>query len=58
MNRVITECDYVIRAAPLGDIAACTRRPLDALASTIIGTQHVLDAVAASTRVQRLVFVS
>ncbi|MEU4296664.1 NAD-dependent epimerase/dehydratase family protein [Kitasatospora aureofaciens] len=58
MNRVITECDYVIHAAALADVAACTRQPLDAIDSNIIGTQHVLDAVAASPRVQRMVFVS
>ncbi|MFJ2806519.1 NAD-dependent epimerase/dehydratase family protein [Kitasatospora sp. NPDC087271] len=58
MNRVIAECDYVIHAAALADVAACTRLPLDAIDSNIIGTQHVLDAVASSPRVQRMVFVS
>ncbi|MFD9794074.1 NAD-dependent epimerase/dehydratase family protein [Streptomyces sp. NPDC059070] len=58
MPTVVPGCDYVIHAAALADVAACTRRPLDAIATNIIGTQHVLDAVASSDRVRRMVFVS
>ncbi|MFK8910170.1 NAD-dependent epimerase/dehydratase family protein [Streptomyces sp. YS-3] len=58
MRTVVPGCDYVIHAAALADVAACTRRPLDAIGTNIIGTQHVLDAVASSDRVRRLVFVS
>ncbi|MGW2255834.1 NAD-dependent epimerase/dehydratase family protein [Kitasatospora sp. NPDC001660] len=58
MSEAISGCDYVIHAAALADVAACTRRPLDAIDTNIIGTQRVLDAVAASDQVQRMVFVS
>ncbi len=58
MRKVISGCDYVIHAAALADVAACTRRPLDAIDTNITGTQRVLDAVAASDRVRRMVFVS
>ncbi|MDY0813998.1 NAD(P)-dependent oxidoreductase [Kitasatospora purpeofusca] len=58
MRKVISGCDYVIHAAALADVAACTRRPLDAIDTNITGTQRVLDAVAASNRVRRMVFVS
>ena len=58
MSRAITGCDYVIHAAALADVAACTRRPLDAIDTNIVGTQRVLDAVTASDQVQRMVFVS
>ncbi|MFE6745780.1 NAD-dependent epimerase/dehydratase family protein [Kitasatospora purpeofusca] len=58
MRKVVSDCDYVIHAAALADVAACTRRPLDAIDTNITGTQRVLDAVAASDRVRRMVFVS
>ena len=58
IKRLIPGCDYVIHAAALADVAACTRRPLDAIDSNVVGTQRVLDAVAASRTVRRMVFVS
>ena len=58
MSRAIIDCDYVIHAAALADVAACTRRPLDAIGTNIVGTQRVLEAVAASDQVQRMVFIS
>ncbi|MEU6967461.1 NAD(P)-dependent oxidoreductase [Kitasatospora aureofaciens] len=58
MSEAISGCDYVIHAAALADVAACTRRPLDAIDTNIIGTQRVLDAVAASDQVRRMVFIS
>lgn len=58
MRRAITGCDYVVHAAALADVAACTRRPLDAIDTNIVGTQRVLEAVAASDQVRRMVFVS
>jgi UDP-glucose 4-epimerase/dTDP-L-rhamnose 4-epimerase len=51
-------CDLVIHAAALADVAACTRRPLEAIQANIVGTQRVLQAVAASGSVRRMVFVS
>ncbi|MFF1405133.1 NAD-dependent epimerase/dehydratase family protein [Streptomyces sp. NPDC058294] len=50
--------DYVIHAAALADVAACTRRPQDAIDHNITGTQTVLSAAAACDRLKRLVFVS
>ncbi|MGC0315547.1 NAD-dependent epimerase/dehydratase family protein [Kitasatospora acidiphila] len=58
MRHAVSGCDYVIHAAALADVAACTRRPLDAINTNITGTQHVLDAVADSEQVRRMVFVS
>ncbi|KAF4406098.1 NAD-dependent epimerase/dehydratase family protein [Streptomyces lycii] len=58
MRRLVAESDYVIHAAALADVAACTRRPMDAIHANIVGTQVLLDAVAASDRVRRCVMVS
>lgn len=57
MKGAVAGCDYVVHAAALADVAACTRRPLEAIESNIVGTERVLDAVAGSGRVRRLVFV-
>ncbi|MFZ3475373.1 NAD-dependent epimerase/dehydratase family protein [Streptomyces sp. 4.24] len=58
VRKLVGESDYVIHAAALADVAACTREPLTAIGINIAGTQSVLDAVAASDRVRRMVFVS
>ncbi|MGW6569684.1 NAD-dependent epimerase/dehydratase family protein [Streptomyces sp. NPDC054975] len=58
ISRVVGECDYVIHAAALADVAACTRNPRAAIGTNITGTQVLLDAVAATERVRRLVYVS
>ncbi len=58
VRKLVAESDYVIHAAALADVAACTREPLAAIDINIAGTQTVLDAVAASARVRRMVFVS
>ncbi|MFF8289060.1 NAD-dependent epimerase/dehydratase family protein [Streptomyces sp. NPDC016309] len=58
VRKVVAEADYVIHAAALADVAACTREPLAAIDTNVAGTQTVLDAVAATDRVRRLVFVS
>lgn len=56
--KAVAESDYVIHAAALADVAACTRNPLSAIHTNITGTQVVLDAVAACERTRRMVFVS
>ncbi len=58
VRRVMRGCDYVIHAAALADVAACTRRPLDAIEANIVGTQRVLEAATATETVRRVVFVS
>ncbi len=58
IREVIRGCDYVIHAAALADVAACTRRPLEAIEANIVGTQRVLEAAAATPSVRRVVFVS
>ncbi|GGP90043.1 NAD-dependent epimerase/dehydratase family protein [Streptomyces roseolilacinus] len=58
LRKVLAECDYVIHAAALADVAACTRTPIAAIHTNVIGTQVLLDAVAACERIRRLVFVS
>ncbi|MFD9428481.1 MULTISPECIES: NAD(P)-dependent oxidoreductase [unclassified Streptomyces] len=58
VRKLVAESDYVIHAAALADVAACTREPSAAIDVNIAGTQTVLDAVAASDRVRRMVFVS
>ncbi|MFD3549804.1 NAD-dependent epimerase/dehydratase family protein [Streptomyces sp. NPDC058655] len=59
VRRLVAESDYVVHAAALADVAACTRDPLAAIGTNIAGTQTVLDAVAAAgDRVRRMVFVS
>ncbi|MFG3551003.1 NAD-dependent epimerase/dehydratase family protein [Streptomyces sp. NPDC047725] len=58
VQRAIRRADYVVHAAALADVAACTRRPQDAIDHNITGTQTVLSAAAASDRLKRLVFVS
>ncbi|MBB5122863.1 NAD-dependent epimerase/dehydratase family protein [Streptomyces eurocidicus] len=58
VNRALDGCDYVVHAAALADVAACTRRPLDAIGTNITGTRIVLDAVARSEGIRRLCFVS
>ncbi|MFI1808880.1 NAD-dependent epimerase/dehydratase family protein [Streptomyces sp. NPDC020422] len=56
--RTVAGCDYVIHAAALADVAACTRAPRAAIDINITGLQVVLDAVVSTERVQRLVYVS
>ncbi|MGW7429926.1 NAD-dependent epimerase/dehydratase family protein [Streptomyces sp. NPDC054861] len=58
VRRQVARSDYVIHAAALADVAACTREPMRAIATNITGTQIVLDAVAEYGHVRRLVFVS
>lgn len=58
VRKLVAESDYVIHAAALADVAACTREASTAIDVNIAGTQTVLDAVAASSRVRRMVFVS
>ncbi|MDQ0776997.1 nucleoside-diphosphate-sugar epimerase [Streptomyces aurantiacus] len=59
MNDLLSRSDYVIHAAALADVAACTRNPAAALEANIRGTQTVLDAAARhSDTLRRLVFVS
>ncbi|WP_328560331.1 NAD-dependent epimerase/dehydratase family protein [Streptomyces coelicoflavus] len=58
VKKVVAESDYVIHAAALADVAACTRKPMAAIHTNITGTQTLLDAVAACERIRRLVFVS
>ncbi|MEU6175541.1 NAD-dependent epimerase/dehydratase family protein [Streptantibioticus parmotrematis] len=59
VRELVAGCDFVIHAAALADVAACTRRPAAAITANVTGTQSVLDAVsAAAERVRRMVFVS
>ncbi|MFK0016613.1 NAD-dependent epimerase/dehydratase family protein [Streptomyces sp. NPDC091027] len=59
MDHVIREADYVIHAAAVADVAACTRNPLAAIRTNVTGTQVLLDAVRrCNARVRRFVFVS
>ncbi|WP_267242674.1 NAD-dependent epimerase/dehydratase family protein [Streptomyces sp. PR69] len=58
VRKAVAESDYVIHAAALADVAACTRKPMAAIHTNITGTQVLLDAVAACERTRRLVFVS
>ncbi|MFF4795058.1 NAD-dependent epimerase/dehydratase family protein [Streptomyces sp. NPDC001276] len=58
VKKVVTESDYVIHAAALADVAACTRKPMAAIHTNITSTQVLLDAVAACERIRRLVFAS
>ncbi|MGC9500941.1 NAD-dependent epimerase/dehydratase family protein [Streptomyces sp. WG7] len=58
VTRLMREADFVVHAAALADVAACTRLPQDAIDHNVSGTQTVLSAAAASRRLKRLVFVS
>ncbi|MQY14243.1 GDP-L-fucose synthase [Streptomyces sp. RB5] len=58
VRHAVEQSDYVIHAAALADVAACTREPSAAIAGNIMGTQTLLDAVAASDRIRRFCFVS
>ncbi|MEU7046696.1 NAD-dependent epimerase/dehydratase family protein [Streptomyces varsoviensis] len=59
MNDLISRSDYVIHAAALADVAACTRNPSATLEANIRGAQTVLDAATRhSGTLRRLVFVS
>ncbi|MEN8651697.1 NAD-dependent epimerase/dehydratase family protein [Streptomyces sp. 21So2-11] len=58
MCRLVGQSDYVVHAAALADVAACTREPMKAIATNVTGTQVLLDAVAASDRIRRFCFVS
>ncbi|MFI5638430.1 NAD-dependent epimerase/dehydratase family protein, partial [Streptomyces goshikiensis] len=58
VRKLVADSDYVIHAAALADVAACTREPLAAIDTNVAGTQNVLDTVAATDRVRRMVFVS
>ncbi|WP_079101622.1 NAD-dependent epimerase/dehydratase family protein [Streptomyces pathocidini] len=58
VRRLVADCDYVIHAAALADVAACTEGPMAAITTNIVGTQTVLEAVAACERVRRLCYVS
>ncbi|MCB5165678.1 SDR family NAD(P)-dependent oxidoreductase [Streptomyces bambusae] len=59
MDHVVREADYVIHAAAVADVAACTRNPMAAIQTNVTGTQVLLDAVRrCNARVRRFVFVS
>jgi UDP-glucose 4-epimerase/dTDP-L-rhamnose 4-epimerase len=58
VNRLTGKADFVVHAAALADVAACTRLPQEAIDHNVSGTQTVLSAAAASRRLKRLVFVS
>ncbi|WP_446040141.1 NAD-dependent epimerase/dehydratase family protein [Streptomyces sp. SID1121] len=59
VRRLVAECEYVVHAAGLADVAACTRRPADAITANVVGTQAVLDAAAAAAdRIKGVTFVS
>ncbi|MBZ9593525.1 NAD-dependent epimerase/dehydratase family protein [Streptomyces erythrochromogenes] len=59
MDHVVREADYVIHAAAVADVAACTRNPMAAIETNVTGTQVLLDAVnRCNARVRRFVFVS
>ncbi|MFJ7424026.1 NAD-dependent epimerase/dehydratase family protein [Streptomyces uncialis] len=58
VRKLVADSDYVIHAAALADVAACTREPLAAIDTNVAGTQSVLGAVATADRVRRMVFVS
>lgn len=58
VRHLVRRSDYVIHAAALADVAACTREPMAALRSNITGTQVLLDAVAACDRIRRFVLTS
>ncbi|MGY0061671.1 NAD-dependent epimerase/dehydratase family protein [Streptomyces sp. LZ34] len=58
VKKAVAEADYVIHAAALADVAACTRRPMAAIHTNITGTQVLLDAVAACERIRRFALVS
>lgn len=59
VDDLLSRSDYVIHAAALADVAACTRNPAAALRANIDGTQTVLDAAARhGGMLKRLVFVS
>lgn len=58
MRKVVPRCDYVIHAAALADVAACTRQPMAAIRDNITGTQVLLDAAASCDRIRRFCFVS
>lgn len=59
VNRLVAECDYVIHAAALADVAACTRRPMAAVDTNVTGTQVLLNAVSAQNgHVRRFCFIS
>ncbi|MFF9179265.1 NAD-dependent epimerase/dehydratase family protein [Streptomyces sp. NPDC014793] len=53
-----TDADYVIHAAALADVAACTREPMSAIHNNITSTQVPLDTVAACARIRRPMYVS
>lgn len=59
VRHVVSQSDYVIHAAAMADVAACTRRPTDALDANISGTQVLVEEVAARAgKVKGLVFTS
>lgn len=59
MADVVSRSDYVIHAAAVADVAACTRNPMAAVQTNIKGTQVLLDTVARKNdRIRRFVFVS
>ncbi|MBB4894160.1 nucleoside-diphosphate-sugar epimerase [Streptomyces olivoverticillatus] len=58
MRHVIGQSDYVIHAAAMADVAACTREPHAALETNVHGTQVLLDEVARSGHIRRLCFTS
>jgi UDP-glucose 4-epimerase/dTDP-L-rhamnose 4-epimerase len=54
---LVKRSDFVIHAAALADVAACSRDPSASIRANIVGTQVVLSAVA-DTKLQRFVYVS
>lgn len=58
MRHTAQKSDYVIHAAAMADVAACTRNPLAAAETHITGTQVLLEEVVRTGRVRRLVFTS
>ncbi|MEV8474861.1 NAD-dependent epimerase/dehydratase family protein [Streptomyces sp. NPDC051173] len=58
VRELVRGCDFVVHAAAVADVAACTRDARSAIRTNVTGTQVVLDAVAGADRVRRLCFVS
>ncbi|MFI0914537.1 NAD-dependent epimerase/dehydratase family protein [Streptomyces abikoensis] len=58
VGQLVRGCEFVVHAAALADVAACTRDAGAAIHTNVVGTQAVLEAVAGSASVRRLVFAS
>ncbi|MBA0127247.1 NAD-dependent epimerase/dehydratase family protein [Haloechinothrix sp. YIM 98757] len=58
VRRAIVDADYVIHSAAYADVAACTHDPFRAFASNLHATEVLLEEIARTSQIKRLILYS